>query len=48
MVEASTVGGQGRYSLDDCSYSSGVVLAADPPAIAAARPPPQRELDQVV
>jgi hypothetical protein len=29
------------------SYSSGVGLAVDPPAIAAARPPPQRELDLV-
>ena len=29
-------------------YLSGVRLAADPPAVAAARPPPQRELDLVV
>ena len=28
-------------------YLSGVGLAADPPAMAAARPPPQRELDLV-
>jgi hypothetical protein len=28
-------------------YLSGVRLAADPPAVAAARPPPQRELDLV-
>ena len=28
-------------------YLSGVGLAADPPAVAAARPPPQRELDLV-
>ena len=28
-------------------YLSGVGLAAAPPAVAAARPPPQRELDLV-
>ena len=28
-------------------YLSGVGLAAAPPAVAAARPPPQYELDQV-
>ncbi len=28
-------------------YLSGVRLAADPPAVAAALPPPQRELDLV-
>jgi hypothetical protein len=28
-------------------YLSGVGLAAEPPAMAAARPPPQRELDLV-
>ena len=30
------------------SYLSGVGLAADPPPMAVARPPPQRELDLVV
>ena len=30
------------------AYLTGVGLAAEPPAIAAARPPPQRELELVV
>ena len=30
------------------TYLTGVGLAAEPPAMAGARPPPQRELDLVV